>query len=899
MMNSSDISGRLIQLLIRWFFIIVPTIIIGYVTLTYLNASYTSFNSSVGTQAIYFGAGLTLSFSLYFFRARWLVTFILLWLAYWIIGRIIVKLPGEFDVFYASAMYQLYSSLFLFGWAFGFLLVRMRYSYIVIFGVLAVVTIIPVSDTIDVSLRYILLHLVPVFVYGLYMLFISPVLAKEVEMDGKKSAKLFLRFAAFLILILLAFILVESLFRSNLTAVEKELAARGAKSDKEGKDGGYDSRYGLMDKDKDDSFKLKDTMKVNSRMSSSDNLMFVSKLDNYFPDGMPKPLYFVYHYLTKYDPEKETFIRDLSPPYFDEFDVDPSSLAMYHSISDSSVFKNSLGKKKRKVVTADIYLSSNTWKHALLGPGGSFFCQAIPVEKDFQKQFKSAYKVKSYTSELNNAYFVYNPSSNPQLEMYQEERNEELRSVNDYKGVDKAFYNYYTEIPKGFLYDSISRLTADLTRGISKPMDKVLAVRDFFLQRGEDGKRIFRYTLKPGSTMDPNIPNASMLGNFLFKTHAGYCTYYAGASLLMLRSLGIPARFTTGFATINRSDDKNKGWYWFYASQAHAWTQVYFPGYGWLDFDMTIGNEDQQGAPKPDGTPPLPPPEPWLVVNGIASEAPDLTAKRLNVSFSRIIYFNEEYSLNKSFDRTVDASVCRVIYDKKDTTLSVIKPGDSIVVVSYIDEAKKIPLPRKGVKIETQVDGFPKPIIADEIHVKSKDTEKKKEEEKNNPKKQEEKSMTWQEMVKLAAIVLVSVIVLILLLPLLFLLYLMTRTGFSSEPRSKADAIYVEALYRFHMTGLERGGETPLEYASVKADPQFNAGFAEFMRVYLRLKYGNATIQDSDREIITRFAMQLKPSIRRKNGFFKVTVSYFNLLLASRYFFRTNHTESENQTISI
>src|SRR5450432_4285292 len=82
----------------------------------------------------------------------------------------------------------------------------------------------------------------------------------------------------------------------------------------------------------------------------------------------------------------------------------------------------------------------------------------------------------------------------------------------------------------------------------------------------------------------------------------------------IMQALGVPARFTTGFAAINRSD-KNKGWYWFYASQAHAWTQVYFPGYGWLDFDMTIGNEDQQSAPRPDGTPPLPPPEPWLVLN--------------------------------------------------------------------------------------------------------------------------------------------------------------------------------------------------------------------------------------------------------------------------------------------
>src|SRR5689334_24556482 len=56
----------------------------------------------------------------------------------------------------------------------------------------------------------------------------------------------------------------------------------------------------------------------------------------------------------------------------------------------------------------------------------------------------------------------------------------------------------------------------------------------------------------------------------------GYCAYYAGATLFMLRSLGIPSRIAVGFLTEDRSD-KNKGWYWYYANQAHAWVQVYFP----------------------------------------------------------------------------------------------------------------------------------------------------------------------------------------------------------------------------------------------------------------------------------------------------------------------------------
>jgi len=890
---------RIKQLLIRWLFAVVPTVIIGYITLTFINFSYTAQTSGIFNQTVFFSAGLIISYSLYFFRIRWVITFIVLWLAYWLIGKIIVKLPGEFDVFYATAKFQLYSALFIFGWVFGFLLVRVKYSYIILFGILAVATIVVISSTIDISFTYILYHLVPVIFYGLYMLFVSPLLVNDVEMDLKKSARLLIRFAIFLILVFVAFFLVGKIFTDDLKAVEKELIARGAKSDKDGekdkKNGGYDQRYGLMDKpgNGEEGFKLKDTMKISSKMSQSDQLMFASRIDNYFPDGSPQPLYFVYHYLTKYDQSKESFTRDANVPSLDEFDADPSSVQIFHSKQDTSVIKNSLGRKKRKIVESKIYLSSNTWKHALLAPASAFYIQSLPVDKDFQKTFLSAYKVKSYVSELNNAYFVYNPSANSMLEQIQEQRFEELRTVNDYKNVDPRFYNYYIEMPRGVIYDSIANLAKQITAGAIRPVDKVIAIRDYFLSRDKNGKRIYRYTLKPGTPSDPNIPNTSMLSDFLFKTHAGYCTYYAGASLFLLRSMGIPSRFTTGFATINRSD-KNKGWYWFYASQAHAWTQVYFPGYGWMDFDMTIGNEDQQDAPKPDGTPPLPPPEAWLVVNSKTEMTPDLKRKRLDVSFDNIIYLDQKYQLNKSFTRKVDVSLARVLYDKKDTTLSILSAGDSIIVVSYKDEGKFIPTLRPGVSIENQVANWPEPIIADEIHIKPKSKVDKKDVAKNDQKKVEKKSMTLEEILIVMAEITGGIIIFIFLLPLLYLIFLLTRSGFAQNPNSKADTIYKSALYQFHMAGVERTNETPLDYAQTKVDPTFNTGFAEFMSVYLRLKYAKGTLRDGDSEIIKKFDSSKGSAIRKSKGIARVMFNYFNIALASRYFFQSEYNEFEN-----
>jgi hypothetical protein len=893
-MMDNKLPNRFKQLLIRWLVVLLPTIVIGFITLRFLNFSYTALNVGVASQTLYFGLGLAIAYSLHHLGARWLITFILLAIVYWAFEKAISRLPGEFDVFYTTAKFQLYSTLFLVGWVFGFLLIKIRWSYIILFAILLIATLVSISDTIDVSLNYILIHIAPVVVYGLYMFFLSPLLTNGVQLDIKRSGKLVVRVVLFALLILLAFIVTERLFKSDLKAVEKELAARGAKGNKDGSNkdkDNYDDRDGLMDKT-DDGYRLKDTMKVNSKMSQSDKLMFCSKLENYFPDGSPAPLYFVYHYLTKYDPVKETFTRDINVPSFDEIKIDPVGLPMYYSYTDTTIFRKAMGDKFHKIVEAQVYLSENTWKHSVLGPASVFSIQTIPVEKDFQKTFLSAYKIYSYASDLNNAYFVYNISASPSLEPLQKQRHDELRTVTNYNKVDKEFVDYYTVYPSGGIYDSITKLAESLVPKNAKPVDKVIAVRDFFLRRNENGKRIFRYTLRAGAVDDPNIPSSKMLYNFLFKTHAGYCTYYAGASLFMLRALGVPTRFTTGFATVNRSD-KNKGWYWFYASQAHAWTQVYFPGYGWLDFDMTIGNEDQQSAPKPDGTPPLPPPDPWLVLSAKA-EVVDAKAKKLDASFNKLIYFKTVHELNKTVTKPIDASLCRVMYDKRDTTFTAIHPGDSLIIVSYKDDAKQIPSPKPGVSIEQQVQGFPLPIIADEIHIQPKTKDKQKRGAAKRKTKTTENPLTIKEILIAAAKVTGSLLVLILLLPLLYLTYRILRVSIARNTLSKADQVYRAALYRLHMAGLERDVETPLDYARTKVDPSLNSNFEEFMRMYLRLKYANGTLREGDPQLINRFANTIGKSILRKTGIVKGIANYFNVFRASRFFQTPNQ---DNQSL--
>jgi hypothetical protein len=71
----------------------------------------------------------------------------------------------------------------------------------------------------------------------------------------------------------------------------------------------------------------------------------------------------------------------------------------------------------------------------------------------------------------------------------------------------------------------------------------------------------------------------------LFDSLEGYCEYYSSAMVVLLRSVGIPAREVVGLT--GGSFDAQSGQYLYRESGAHAWPEAYFPGYGWIGFEPT------------------------------------------------------------------------------------------------------------------------------------------------------------------------------------------------------------------------------------------------------------------------------------------------------------------------
>jgi transglutaminase-like putative cysteine protease len=160
----------------------------------------------------------------------------------------------------------------------------------------------------------------------------------------------------------------------------------------------------------------------------------------------------------------------------------------------------------------------------------------------------------------------------------------------------------YLQIPAS-LPGRVVELAQEITAPYNNPYDKATAIESYL--------RNYPYNT------DISAPPEGMdaVEYFLFDVKQGYCDYYASAMAVMLRAIGIPSRLAAGYAAgeLVTGDDKPvyTDKYLVLERDAHAWVEVFFPSYGWIQFEPTASQPIVQRVlawepTKPDGTPPPP-----------------------------------------------------------------------------------------------------------------------------------------------------------------------------------------------------------------------------------------------------------------------------------------------------
>jgi transglutaminase-like putative cysteine protease len=854
------------ELLAKLIFLILPTAAVSYFLLNNINQYYAILQNQALRQALYFGAGMALSALFYSFRFRFLPTFALLVFGMFAFYKGIDKYSsGEFDTFFIARQFQVFAILFCAGWLTGWGFLRLRYWSVVIAASMLSGCIALIAKSNAETVYGLLRAFTPALLYAIYIIFT----AEQIYNYKDKSQKFWWFLSRRLVFFsILAALLLSSVIYLMRSQIKETVANYGG--------GGKAGGNTMLKQNKDNTFNLKDYSTLGSSLNRSQQLLFCAHIENFFPGTeVPNPLYLTAFYFTKFDTTTETFERDSTIPYNDLFEPDPSKMALFSTKHDSSVIRNSLGEKLRHTVEIEVYaktLSPSTY----LAPNVGYFVQPITIEKDFRGEFKSAFRAKSYVSALNSAYFIYN-ADNDEIKKFQEMRFTVLRQVPDYEGVDKNFLKYYTYMPSNKKFSSIGDIAHKIADHAQTPVDKVLAIRDYFLARDEHGDRIFKYTDNPGV---PDLPNASKLMYFLNESHKGYCAYYAGATLFMLRALGIPSRIAVGFLTEDRSN-KNKGWYWYYANQAHAWVQVYFPGYGWLDFDTTVGNDNEnRPTPQPDGTPPMQPPKAWFAADGVVVDV-DTLKKLMSMSVRHMTFHDKEYKLTTPVNVTMDMKIAGVYKDSIVVPLSYVQKGDEGTAVSYAEAMKKLE-PGEAESGESLIKRFPAETPVDELYLKRKDIEKPKE---KPPVIAAAKPVSVKKVLWTIAAITAGAILLILLLPGLVLRYYIARYNSAKPEGNKPYWAYRASTYYLHMVGVFRGNRTPMQYARDVVDPLLGgSSFVQFMNIYLKKKYAKQPLTTSEQQHVDSFLKPFLAHARKKIKFSKRFFGFLNPMRCVSFF---------------
>jgi TgpA N-terminal domain/Transglutaminase-like superfamily len=176
---------------------------------------------------------------------------------------------------------------------------------------------------------------------------------------------------------------------------------------------------------------------------------------------------------------------------------------------------------------------------------------------------------------------------------------------------DDPMVQTYTAVPQIQL---ITDKVAALTAGEVTEYDRVRALYDYFSSANG-----FTYSLSTRSGT-----SGSDIVDFL-TGKTGYCEQYAAALAWLVRQAHIPARVAFGYT---RGGSRAGQTYTLTNLNLHAWTEVYFPGYGWVPFDATPPSHVSGSAPTdwaPDANAPTDSPSTGPGVtnpNGNSSDGP-------------------------------------------------------------------------------------------------------------------------------------------------------------------------------------------------------------------------------------------------------------------------------------
>ena len=264
-----------------------------------------------------------------------------------------------------------------------------------------------------------------------------------------------------------------------------------------------------------------------------------------------------------------------------------------------------------RVETKDIYTSKG-WEATDLGTADVTFAYPTempvgPVEND---------EMAKVTSKIDATYILQNYGMNGlqlPLEQATVQYDYGKARLDSYIGEEKVALESYEIAYSSPEYSYTALKNSNVEPGVADPLylqlpetlpqrvyDLANELTSIYPNEYDKAKAIERYFKTSGfvyETTDVAVPGEGQdyVDQFLFETKRGYCDNFSTSMVVMLRAIGIEARWVKGYAEGDQVRQLENGMYLYEIenNHAHSWVEAYIEGVGWMMFEPTIGFSNQ------------------------------------------------------------------------------------------------------------------------------------------------------------------------------------------------------------------------------------------------------------------------------------------------------------------
>lgn len=220
--------------------------------------------------------------------------------------------------------------------------------------------------------------------------------------------------------------------------------------------------------------------------------------------------------------------------------------------------------------------------HSLIKQDTAFVPYGIAYDPDFDNYYETEFDLS--ISPLTEPYDRYS------FEVIPPSVIEELRinEPNEVYGYGEKSYGEFAETTYTYVPNEITDLTAKdknlkSLKALGTIDGKADAVQNYFQELGGE------YSLKDGT-----VPEGEDYLSWFTQKKSGWCVHYATAAALVLREMGVPARYVTGYKVDIPDNNTADNTITVTQQSRHAWAEYYNPVTGWTVIDVTPGQGSRQ-----------------------------------------------------------------------------------------------------------------------------------------------------------------------------------------------------------------------------------------------------------------------------------------------------------------